>query len=950
MQANTPTDPGASLSHPGERLDDTIKAFGELLHEVIRDQGGEALFQLEEDIRTRAQLLREDPTPESTQAFVNFIAGLETKEASGVMNCFCIYFALVNLAEQLQRAWVLRERALANPDKPHTESIGQAVVLLKQAGVSAETIQAWLDRALILPVFTAHPTESRRRSRMEKLRSISAAATRLENNRLLPSERASLREGIIAEIVGMWQSDDVRAVHPGVLDEVRNGLFYFETTLVHVLPALYIQIEDALQLHYPEHPWKVPALLRFGSWMGGDRDGNPFVTPTVTVETVRLMRLSALKQHLGAVELLRKRITSSERHTPVSDELRTSIWQDAQRFPALALSLAKRMPHELYRQKASYIREKLQRSIAHTETCRPDWLRAIGIRDRTGVEDTPEGTYYFHENELIADLRVMDQSLREHEGIALADIHLKPAIRSVEVFGLNCARLDIRQHSERHGSAIEELFARSGIADGYETLPESQKIALLSAELQNPRPLIRLSMDYTPETLETIRTFRAVAAICDQMAPDAFQTYVISMSRGASDVLEVLLLARESGLYRPESGFSAFDIAPLFETGADLEAAAKVMEACLSVEAYRTHLKCRGDLQEVMIGYSDSSKEGGFLAATWALYEAQCELRDLAAKHGIELRLFHGRGGSVGRGGGPASMAILSQPPGSIGNQIKMTEQGEVIADRYGMREIAERHLEQITNAVLRSSLLPHAEPDPRWVDALEMLSVKARKAYRALVYERDDFVAYFKDVTPIAEISRLNLGSRPASRKGTDRIEDLRAIPWVFGWMQSRHTLPGWFGLGTALEQFLDEDPSERSARLEVLQGMYEKWTFFRATIDNAQMILCKADMRIARHYASLSSKPASGKAIFEIIEAEYRRTESTICEITRTTSLLENTPVLKRSIRQRNPYVDPLSYMQVELLRRLRADPDGPEHKQIEAAIHLSISGIAAGLKNTG
>jgi phosphoenolpyruvate carboxylase len=520
----------------------------------------------------------------------------------------------------------------------------------------------------------------------------------------------------------------------------------------------------------------------------------------------------------------------------------------------------------------------------------------------------------------------------------------------VEAFGLAFARLDLRQHSERHSTAIAEILAKSEVCPDYEALDEAQKVELLSRELQNPRPLIPVRLDYTPETVETIETFRTAAAIHDQLAPEVFQTYVISMARGASDVLEVLLLAQECGLFRRQERWSAFDIAPLFESSADLENSARIVAECLDVPAYLDHLSCRGNLQEVMIGYSDSSKEGGFLSATWALYKAQCELRDLAAERNIELRLFHGRGGSIGRGGGPASAAILAQPPGSIGNQIKMTEQGEVIADRYGMPALAHRHLEQVLSAVLQSSLLPRPQPSPEWVTTLERLAHIARKAYRELVYERSDFVGYFREATPIAEISRLKIGSRPASRKGTDRIEDLRAIPWVFGWMQSRHTLPGWYGLGTALTTFLEEIPDQRENRLALLRSMYKEWIFFRSMLENAQMILSKADMDIAALYAGLVRDRKSAAEIFGMIQEEYSKAVDAVCLVAEIERLLDHVPVLQRSIDQRNPYVDPLSYMQVELLRRLRANPDAADHAVLEEAVHLSISGIAAGLRNTG
>jgi phosphoenolpyruvate carboxylase len=476
-----------------------------------------------------------------------------------------------------------------------------------------------------------------------------------------------------------------------------------------------------------------------------------------------------------------------------------------------------------------------------------------------------------------------------------------------------------------------------------------------------------------------------VAAILEQLSPDSIQTYIVSMTRGASDILAALLFAKEARLYQPAEGISRLNIVPLFETGADLAGCARVMEACLRLPAYREHLQFRGNIQEIMIGYSDSNKDVGFVAANWALYQAQRALRDMAAREGIGLRLFHGRGGAIGRGGGPANQAILSQPPGSIGTQIKITEQGEVIADRYGLPALAHRHLEQVLNAVLRAGFAPQHDAPAEWERALERLAEIARKRYRGLVYEHPSFIPYFRTATPIAEISRLKIGSRPASRRNSDRIEDLRAIPWVFSWMQSRHTLPGWYGLGYALETFMSPEDTESARqagketrrqgdketssvnsidsslspglpvsvsgeRLGLLQDMYQNWMFFRTMVDSAQMILGKADMHIAERYAELAPDREAAAAIFGAVREEHERTSRMICQVAQIDRLLERSPVLQKSIARRNPYIDPMSYVQIELLRRLRADPEGPDHAALEDAILLSISGIAAGLKNTG
>ncbi|HEU4322547.1 MAG TPA: phosphoenolpyruvate carboxylase [Roseiflexaceae bacterium] len=942
-----------------DRLSATIHYLGDLLGDVIRSQAGEELFALEEQVRRLAKEIHATGSEQKIAELRALISGLTTQEARDLIKSFSTYFALVNLTEQLQRLWVLRERSIARPRDQRSESIAAAVAELGRRGVAPEALQGWLDSALILPVFTAHPTEAKRRTTLEKLRRIADEVQRLYQRDLLPEERGHATEQIIEDIVGLWQSDDIRIVRPSVIDEVKNGLYYFESTLMDVVPQLYRELERALSSTYPNRQWRVPALLRFGVWMGGDRDGNPYVTPDVTVETVRLLRASALRHHIRSVEEISQRLSQSTRQIGVSAELLASLERDARDFPEVAALLQRRNPYEPYRQKCTYIRERLLGALEYASAQTPDWL------DEHTARHLPAGAYRAG-TELLEDLRLMDASLQAHGGPPARSAALLGWMRHVEVFGLHMATLDIRQHSERHESALAEVLARAGVCDDYRALDERQRIELLTSELNCARPLIPTRLRYSPETVETVETFRTIAAILEQLSPEAIETYIISMTRGASDLLTVLLFAREAGLYNPEAGVSRLNIVPLFETGADLAAADGIMEECLRLPAYREHLRLRGDTQEVMIGYSDSNKDGGFLAANWALYQAQVALRDLADRHGVNLRLFHGRGGSIGRGGGPANQAILASPPGTLGHQIKITEQGEVISDRYGTSAIAHRHLEQVINAVLLAGFPTQGDAAEPWVHILEQLAVVARRHYRALVYDDPEFLPYFRHATPIAEISRLKIGSRPASRKNSDRIEDLRAIPWVFSWMQSRHTLPGWYGLGYALETFVSspefsaptpegqqagEDQHRlQSAKLKLLQEMYARWPFFKTMIDNAQMILGKADLGVAERYAELVPDQAAGQRVFSQIRAEYERSARMVCQVAQIKSLLDNTPILQRSILRRNPYVDPLSYIQVELLRRLRAAPEGQGHEELEDAILLSISGIAAGVKNTG
>jgi phosphoenolpyruvate carboxylase len=946
-----------------DQLSKTIHFLGDLLGDVIREQAGAEAFEMEERVRGLAKDLRANGRAAGVdrepplRELQTIIAGLTPREMRNLIKSFSVYFALINLSEQLQRIWVLRERGLRKPNEPPGESIAAAVGGLKRSGVDGAALQRWLDGALIQPVFTAHPTEARRRTTLEKLRRIADAVERRYAGHLLPAEEEETARRVAEEVVGLWQSDEVRVVRPMVLDEVKNGLYYFAASLFDLVPQLYRDLERALLQHYPEHRWRIPTLLRFGSWVGGDRDGNPYVTPDVTVETVRLLRGTALRHHIDAIEALSHRLSQSRHQVEISDELQRSLDADAKRFPKVAELLEHRNPYEPYRQKCTYIREKLLRSLGHANSHVPDWGSAGPLPEA--------GAFYHCRDELLDDLRVMERSLYKHAGAAVANGVLYDLILQVEVFGLHMALLDFRQHSEIHTAALAEVLASAGVCADYAALDEDARVELLAREVANPRPLIPARLAYSPETIETIQTFRTAAAILDQVSPESIETYIISMTRGASDLLTALLFAKEAGLYRPEAGVSRLNIVPLFETGADLAGCAEIVESCLRLPVYREHLRLRGDVQEIMIGYSDSNKDVGFVAANWALYQAQRALRDLAKRHSIQLRLFHGRGGAIGRGGGPANQAILAQPPGSVGNQIKITEQGEVIADRYGLPALAHRHLEQLVNAVLRAGFAPQEDAPATWEHALEQLASFSRSHYRALVYEHPDFRRYFRTATPIAEISRLKIGSRPASRKNSDRIEDLRAIPWVFSWMQSRHTLPGWYGLGYALEAFVGEPRSEIGdkkleaestnlqspiSNLQLLQEMYAKWPFFRTMIDSAQMILGKADLHIAERYAELVPEPEVAQAIFGAIKQEHERTSRMVCQVAQIKQLLDNNPVLQHSIVRRNPYVDPLSYVQVELLRRLRAAPEGPEHTDLEDAILLSISGIAAGLKNTG
>jgi len=931
---------GRTTAVEHDLLSANIRALGDILGRVITGQHGETTLNLVEQVRRMAKELRNAPTQTDPNALPRLIADLSLSQLQSLVKAFTLYFGLVNLAEGVERLRALRARDVRHAPAPRAESIADAIHLLKQHGVPAAAIQEWLDHALIMPVLTAHPTESRRRTILIKLRRIFDRLIDLTfgERLVLPADRQAAITAIEREIVGLWQSDDVRNRRPSVLDEVENGLFYFQTVLWDLLPLLYRETAEALTAAYPDHQWHLPPFLRFGSWMGGDRDGNPFVTPEVTVETVRLMRSAMLRYLIGCLDRLITDLSQSVQQVKVDTAIIDRIAEYRELMPDAAATLNPHYRCEPYRQLCHFIQARLQKTLHYTLHHTPRW----------GADPQPPRMrdIYYHSRELLADLDLIDASLRNNGGALIADGLLRDVRTNVAAFRLHTATLDVRQHASRHTTALSEILAAAGVVSNYEALDESERVAVLSVEIRRPRPLTPSRLSHlSPATAETVETFRVMSAISEQLDPEIFQTYIISTTSQVSDLLAVLLFCRDAGLYQPGQ-YSQLNIVPLFETGDDLQRAPLLLDELLQLPVYREHLALRDNLQEVMLGYSDSNKEGGFVAANWALYRAQVALTAVTDRHGVRLRLFHGRGGAVGRGGGPAGQAILAQPPGTLHGQIKVTDQGEMISDRYLDPRTAHRHLEQVVNAVLRAGFPGMARhPEPVWVAAMGRMAETARTVYRSLVYEDPDFLIYFRNATPVAEFNRLRIGSRPVSRRKSDRIEDLRAIPWVFSWMQSRHTLPGWFGLGSALEEFAEADPNH----LHLLRTMYRHWPFFTTLLDNAQMIMLKADMNIARAYAGLVPDQQLAARIFQQIENEFRRTERMICQITEQNDLLAHQPVLQRAIRQRNPYIDPLSFIQIELLKRLRAAPP-EEQVELETVLLMSINGIAAGLKNTG
>jgi len=904
---------------PGLDLSATIHLLGEALGEVLRAQESVALFETEERIRALAKARRAGEMDAAVRLPVA-VAGLPADAARATASAFAVYFDLINLAEEVHRIRALRARERTQHPAPIGESIGEAVGRLQARGVTSERMAELLRALRIELVLTAHPTEAKRRTILSKLQRISDVLRRLQDADLLPRERSELMTGLRAEITALWLTDRARTTRPAVTDEVRTGLYFVDEVFWDLLPRIATDLETALGRHYPGL-LPPPAWLTVASWIGGDRDGNPSVVTEVTAETLRLHRGLAVERHRRSIQDLARRLSVSGRRCPAPEGL--TAWLDARRpLPAHVAYLEERYAGEPYRLALSLLAADLEAASHEDMTARlldemPHTARATAAEIRRVVALVAQGI-----------------------PAALAGDRVRALESQLETFGLHTARLDIREDSSRLGATLGDILARLSIDDAFAQRDEPDRaerlLELLAREAPKASEIAALAL---PEaSAETWRLFRLLARVQAVYGRESLGPFIVSMTRGPADILTVLLLARWAG------GAKGLRIVPLFETLGDLDAAPRTLDALFALPVYREHLEAGG--QMVMIGYSDSNKDGGYLAANWALYRAQDAIARTCAEHGVTLTLFHGRGGTVARGGGPAGRAIRAQPPGTIEGRFRVTEQGETIASRYADPALAHRHLEQIVSAVLLASVDGGdgpAEPATAWREAMDVMAATARETYHDLVERTPGFLEYWRAATPIEELSRLRLGSRPAARRAGGLTRSaVRAIPWVFSWMQSRFNLPGWYGLGSAL------------ARVEVsrLREMYEGWPFFRAILDNAEMSLLKADMGIAALYSELVPDRPLATAVFTRIGAEFSRTRETILRTTGHAELMDGDPVIQRSVQLRNPYVDPLNYLQVEMLRRLRAlrDQDGDEAARYREILVVTINGIAAGLRNTG
>jgi len=890
-------------------LRDDIRLLGRVLGEVVRAQEGEAVFEIVERIRQTSIRFHRDEDDGARQALETLLANLSTAQASRIIRAYSYFSHLANIAEDQHHIRRNRAHALAGSE-PREGSLAHALAKARAAGHSHDVLVRFFRQAAISPVLTAHPTEVRRRSVINREQEVARLLGEREGGQLTAEEEQANSDAIQRAVLTLWQTSLLRRTRLTVLDEVNNGLSYYQDTFLHALPRLYAELEDrlagegALLL-------ELPAFFTMGSWIGGDRDGNPFVTAEILVETLKRQNVAVIEHYRRELAALAGELSLSAPLVTVSEQVR-----------ALADAAPSSSPHwreEPYRRAVSTILARL-----------------LG----EGAEPYPDAAA------LLGDLDVLDQSLTVNGSALLARGRLRTLRRAVSVFGFHLAGVDLRQNSDVHERSVSELLAAAGTESDYLALAEEDRIRLLLAELRTARPLASAFLDYSEETQGELAVLREAAQAHRRYGPRSVPNAIISKTASVSDLLELAVLLKEAGLLRPKEGTLALNIVPLFETIDDLRHSATIMDALLSVPEYRALVAGRGDLQEVMLGYSDSNKDGGFLTSGWELYKAEIALVAVFKRHGVRLRLFHGRGGSVGRGGGPSYQAILAQPGGAVQGAIRITEQGEVIAGKYANPRVGRRNLEIIAAATLEASLLhdQEAAPDPAYLAAMESLSATAYRAYRGLVYETDGFERYFWEATVASEIAGLNIGSRPASRKASRRIEDLRAIPWVFSWAQCRLMLPGWFGFGAAVTQWCQQRPEDG---LAFLRAMYRDWPFFRTLLSNMDMVLAKSNLAIASRYAELVSDVQLREAVFSRICAEWRASMDALLAISGQEHLLQGNPLLARSIRNRFPYLDPLNHIQLELLRRHRS---GKSDDALVQGIHLTINGIAAGLRNSG
>jgi phosphoenolpyruvate carboxylase len=928
------------IQHPTDQdLQRDIELFTALLGEVLRGHSRKRVLVLVERLREGFAELRESQDPALLAKLMKRIEGLDPQTLSEVIRSFAIYFGLVSTAEEVH-GYRHRMDRISEGGPLWRGSFDHTVRQFKADGISAENFQSLLEHLVYLPVFTAHPTEAKRRTTLEIFRRIFLLAQDLHKRKLNDEEAQEKLQAILTQIQILWKTDEVRVHKPQVTDEVRQGLYFFRESLFEAVPRVYSNLERAVKRVYGAGSGiRVPSFIRFGSWIGGDRDGNPFVKPETTELAVRMHHELVLEAYIERVSALVRMLSQADTLCQPSPAFLDSLDADEDYWVDTMGESLRRFVHEPYRRKLAIVRHRLETNLAR--------VRARIAGDH---EDHPQG--YADPADFQNDLYLIRDSLISHGDANAAGGPLQDLIRLSETFGFHLVHLDLRQESGRHTQAVTELFARQPGAPYYQAFDEEQRLVALAEAIAHPHPFHVDKATLTPDTRETLEVFEVMARMSAEITPAVFGEYVISMTHSASQVLEVMLLARLAGLAgRDHQGwFCHIRISPLFETIEDLGHIDRVMLTLLDNETYGALLKASGNRQDVMLGYSDSCKDGGILSAAWNLYEAQRKVIALADDRGVSCRLFHGRGGTVGRGGGPTYDAILAQPSDTVHGQIKFTEQGEVLSYRYANPETARYELTMGVSGLIIASRCLIEEPvaDRRdFVGIMDELARDGAKAYGELLRDTPGALDYFYEVTPLDAIALLNIGSRPSHRKKTDRsLGSIRAIPWVFGWAQSRHTLPAWYSIGSAIERWRGSDVE----RLAKLQRMYEEWPFFRALLSNSQMALFKAEMHIARQYLRLARDQKQANEIYGTICDEHQRTVTQVLNVAGLHELMEETPDLQISLARRNIYLDPLNHIQVFLLERYRDEQTAELREQWLDPLLRSINAIAAGMRNTG
>ncbi|MCL4518935.1 MAG: phosphoenolpyruvate carboxylase [Thaumarchaeota archaeon] len=948
MKTRRKISPSVSSLHSQEpfpsasKISSDVHFLGDILGETIIRQAGPQMFELEEKLRLLSKKARSSNHASRASAqneISELVSKLTLDECLVMLHSFSTYFQLVNLIEDRHRARVLREREVAGERQGGVrhhrvpESVYDLVLTLKEHGYSLQKTLDFFRTLRIDLVFTAHPNEARRRTVLEKTYKLTSLLSELDQRvSLTPFEKSQIIQKIRAHVESLWQTDEVRNRELTVMDEVKIGLYYMKEIVFPLIPVFYDRIENAIETAYGKSNSVSPYVF-FGSWRGSDRDGNPNVTPELTLQTVKMLRDSVLRLYDEKLFDMTDKLSESVHITGFSKELLDSLETEKQLRPDVWEEIKGSNLFEPYRSKLTFMHNRLMATLHETNQIR-----------------------YKSSHEFVNDLKLIENSLVENGAELTAQSFVKPLIRQVETFGFEFASLDVRQHSAKHQQVVTQLLKDSGFAEDYGSLPENRKIELLN-ELILERSQFKILNGRSLSDMEARRhysTFEMIRMVHDEYSPDAIRTYIISMCSGASDVLEVLFLMKLAGLYDPVSRKSSLDIVPLFETIEDLRNCVAIMSGLLDNESYSHQILFRGNSQETMLGYSDSTKDGGYLTSRWELYKAERDLSRLFNSRGVQLKFFHGRGGSVSRGGEPTIDAIRSEPVETYSGKIKITEQGEVIPSNYSSVEIAIRHLEQISFG-MALAMLDHESDSIRaeidWSEYMEEISGANREKFTDFIYETKMFRDYFLKATPIRELALLKVSSRPVSRSGTVEIEDIRAIPWVFSWTQNRHLIPGWYPVGYALSQFI---ASHRKKGLGILRRMYNEWLFFRTVLDNVQMILIKTDLMIAELYSKLEDDPKARSIVFGEFKNQLETSVKSILQVTRQSSLLEHNKLLKRSIEVRNPYIDPMNHIQVRLLKENRTEKERPKDATgrdvIDTAILMSIVGIASGMKNTG